>query len=368
VKRKNLKIGFTIQFIVSGAPLMADLFIPQFAELLGATRLEIGILGTAFAFSMFISAAVFGRLSDNIGRKKILFLGFISTGLFYAISFFSKSFPNFFVLRVFQGISIGIYPGALAAYVNENGGTMDDYAAYGALGIGLFLWLSGVIVAIINIRWIFISVGVLYLISLFLSTHIKEEYIKSLEVPLFPKEVIKRNIDLYLAIFFTFAGITITWTFWVLFLNELGATPFMIGYITLINPLCEFLTLKFVANKVKQRSTSLGILILSLGFPFFAFAKHPLQIMPLQAITGIGWAFMYAGGLNDVIAHNKETGTATGILQSSISLGNIAGPFIAGLITLLFKSLRYEFIFAGIIIFIGFVFSLRRKNKNLSSI
>ena len=367
-KRKNLKIGFIIQFIVSGAPLMADLFIPQFAESLGATRMEIGILGTAFAFAMFISATVFGRLSDNIGRKKILFLGFISTGLFYAVSFFSKSFSNFFVLRVFQGISIGIYPGALAAYVNENSGTMDDYAAWGALGIGLFLWLSGVIASIINIRWIFVSVGLLYLISLFLSTNIKEEHIKSLEVPLFPKEVIKRNINLYLALLFTFTGITITWTFWILFLNGLGATPFMVGYITLINPLCEFLTLKFIVNKVKRRSTSLGIIILSLGFPLFALAKHPLQVIPLQVITGFGWAFMYAGGLNDVMAHNKETGTATGILQSSISLGNIAGPFIAGLVTLLFKSLKYEFVFAGIIIFIGFIFSLKRKNENLNTI
>ncbi len=366
-KRKNLKIGFIVQFIVSGAPLMADLFIPQFAETLGATRFEIGILGTAFALSMFISAAVFGRISDKLGRKKIISLGCISAGLFYAVSFFSASFPNFFILRIFQGISIGIYPGALAAYVNENSGKMDDYTAWGALGIAFFLGLSSVIATLVNIRWIFVSVGVLYLISLLLVSKLKEEDIKPFTIPLFPKEIIKKNINLYLAIFFTFTGINVTWTFWILFLSELGATPFMVGYITIINPLFEFLTLKFVVHRIKWRSTGLGILILSLAFPFFSLARHPFQIMPLQAITGIGWAFMFAGSLNEIMENNKETGTATGILISSISLGNITGPFIAGVIVLLFKSLKYQFIFAGLIIFVGFIIISKGKGGKINS-
>ncbi len=367
MKRRNLKIGLTLQFIVAGAPLMADLFIPQFAETLGATKLEIGILGAVFALLMFFSAAIFGRMSDTIGRKKILFLGFFSTGLFYAISFFSKSFSNFFVLRALQGVSIGIYPGALAAYVNENNGTMDDYSASGALGIALFMWVSGMIAGIVNIRWIFISVGISYFISLFLATHIREEHIKSLDVPLFPMKVIMKNINLYLAIFFTFTGITITWTFWILFLDKLGATPFAAGYITMINPLCEFLTLKFIANRIRFRSTALGILILSVSFPLFAFARNLSQIIPLQILSGMGWAFMYAGSLNDIMKNNNEKGTATGILQSSISLGNIVGPFVAGLIALVFKDLKYEFIFAGIIIFFGFILFQRKHNKELST-
>ena len=368
MKRKNLKIGLTLQFIVAGAPLMADLFIPQFAEILGATKLEIGILGTVFALSMFFSAAIFGRMSDTIGRKKILFLGFFLAGLFYAISFFSRSFSNFFILRMLQGISVGIYPGALAAYVNENNGTMDDYSAYGALGIALFMWVSGVIVNIIKLRWIFVSVGILYFISLFLTMHIKEEHIKSIEVPIFPIKVIMKNINLYLAIFFTFTGITITWTFWILFLNKLGATPFAAGYITMINPLFEFLTLKFIANRIKFRSTGLGIFILSVSFSLFAFARNPLQLIPLQVFAGMGWAFMYAGSLNDIMKNNREKGTATGILQSSISLGYIVGPFVAGLITLIFKDLKYEYLLAGIIIFFGFILLQRKSKKQLSSI
>lgn len=347
---------------------MADLFIPQFAEILGATKLEIGILGTVFALSMFFSAAIFGRISDTIGRKKILFLGFFLAGLFYAISFFSRSFSNFFILRMLQGISVGIYPGALAAYVDENNGTMDDYSAYGALGISLFMWVSGVIVSIIKLRWIFVSVGILYFISLFLTIHIKEEHIKSLEVPIFPIKVIMKNINLYLAIFFTFTGITITWTFWILFLNKLGATPFAVGYITMINPLFEFLTLKFIANRIKFRSTGLGIFILSVSFPLFALARNPLQLIPLQIFAGMGWAFMYAGSLNDIMKNNREKGTATGILQSSISLGYIVGPFVAGLITLIFKDLKYEYLLAGIIIFFGFILLQRKSNKQLSSI
>ncbi len=369
--KRNLKIGLLAQLIVSGAPLMADLFIPQFAEHLGATRLEIGILGAVFAFSMFVSSAVFGRMSDVIGRKKILFLGFMLTGLLYAVSFFIKIFGSFFLLRILQGIAVGIYPGALAAYVNENGGTMDDYAAFGALGVALFVYLGGVIAGILNLRWIFVFVGILYIFSFVLSLGIEEEYGKPLSVPLLPIEVIKRNIYLYLAIFFTFTGLTMTWTYWVLFLKEVGATQFAVGYITMLNPLSEFVTLKFVADKMKFHSTRLGMLIFALSYPFFALAKNLPVIAFLQILSGIGWAFMYSGGLTDIMERNKEKGTATGLLQSSISMGNIAGPFVAGIIILLFKNLRFEFVFAGISMFIGFLLLVKRnilENKNTRSV
>lgn len=363
--KKNLKIGLSVQFIVSGAPLMADLFIPQFAERLGATKPEIGVLGAVFALSMFVSAGFFGRFSDIIGRKKILFLGFVLSGLFYTASFFIKTFGSFFLLRIFQGVAIGVYPGALAAYVNESSGTMDDYAAFGALGIALFLYIGGIIAGLLSLRWIFVFVGILYAFSLILVSGIKEEYGESLDVPLFPIGVIKQNIYLYLAIFFTFTGITMTWTYWVLFLNKVGATPFTVGWITMLNPLSEFFTLKFVADKVKFRSTHLGMLILALSYPLFAFAKNPFVLIPLQIISGTGWAFMYAGSLNDIMANNKEKGTATGLLQSSISMGNIMGPFIAGLVILIMHNLKYEFIFAGVIIFIGFLLLFFKRHAEV---
>jgi MFS family permease len=358
--KKNLKIGLFVQLIVSGAPLMADLFIPQFAERLGATRPEIGVLGAMFALSMFVSSAFFGRISDIIGRKKVLFLGFVLSGLFYAASFFVQSFGSFFILIIFQGISIGIYPGALAAYVHESSGTMDDYAAYGALGIALFLSIGGLIAGLLNLRWIFIFVGILYTVSFLLVSGVKEDYGELLEIPLFPVSVIKHNIFLYLAVFCTFTGITMTWTYWVLFMKQVNASQFAVGYITMINPLTEFVVLKFVGNKLRFRSTRFGMLILALSYPVFALAKNPFVVVPLQIISGTGWAFMYAGSLNEIVENNKEKGTATGLLQSSISMGNIAGPFTAGLIVFLFKDLKFEFVFAGVIIFVGFLLLLKR--------
>ncbi len=356
--KKNLRIGLFVQLIVSGAPLMADLFIPQFAETLGASKFEIGVLGTAFALSMFLSSAFFGRVSDMFGRKRILIFGFLFSGLFYAVSFFSVSFRSFFLLRVFQGIAIGIYPGALAAYVSESKGSMEDYVAYGALGIALFLYLAGVIAGLFSVRRIFIFVGIFYLVSILLVSGIREEFGEKIEVPLFPLNVIKRNIFLYLAIFLTFTGITITWTYWVIFLRDIGTSRYATGYITMLNPLSEFLTLKFIAKRIRFRSTKFGMLILAVSFPVYAFAKSPLALVPLQLFSGIGWAFMYSGGLSDIMRLNKEKGTASGLFQSSVSMGNIVGPFVAGVVFFVFKSLQAEFLFAGIFIFAGFSFLL----------
>ena len=64
---------------------------------------------------------------------------------------------------------------------------------------------------------------------------------------------------------------------------------------------------------------------------------------------------MYAGALEEIIARNKENGTASGLFQSSVSLGNIAGPFIGEIVTLLFHNLRVVFVAAGIVIFVAFL-------------
>ncbi len=334
---------------------MADLFIPEFAVKLGASKFQIGIMGTVFALSMFLSSGFFGRLSDIIGRKKILLAGFLFTGIFYAGASFAKTFSGLFLVRVLQGIAIGIYPGALAAYVHENSGTMDEYAMWGALGIASFLAFSGIIAGARNIRWIFVFVGVFYLVSLIFALKLKEEFGPRKELPLFPSSVISRNLHIYIAIFLTYTGIGVTWTFWVLYLENLKISPYLIGVVTAVNPFFEFITLRFVARKIRFGTIAFGILILSVAYPLFAFAKTVPQVLILQAVSGFGWAFMFAGGLNEVVNNGSEKGTATGLFQSSISLGNIVGPLVAGIISVFFKSINAVFIFAGIIIFLGFV-------------
>ncbi len=353
--KKNLKIGLIVQLIVSGAPLMADLFIPEFAVMLGADRFQIGIMGTFFASAMFFSAGIFGRLSDIFGRKKILLLGFLLSGLFYGTSFLVRNFSGLFVLRILQGTAVGIYPGALAAYVHESTGSMDDYAMAGAFGIAAFLGVSGLIASIKNIRWIFLFVALFYGISLLLFLEIGEEFGEKKKLPLFPLNAIRENLHTYLAIFLTFSGISITWTYWVLYLKNAGIPSYEIGLVTAINPFFEFVTLLIVNGKTRFGGTKAGILTLAAVYPLFALAKSVPVIVILQIVSGIGWAFMFAGGLNDVIkGRGNEKGTATGLFQSSVSLGNIAGPFLGGIISLFFKNLGAMFVFAGLVIFAGF--------------
>jgi len=353
--RKNLKVALAVQLIVSGAPLMADLFVPQFAEMLGASKFQIGILGSAFALSMFASSGIFGRLSDRIGRKHILIFGFLISGLTYALSFFMKRFGAFFILRIFQGISVGVYPGVLAAFISDSSGSMEDFAAFGSLGIAIFLFLAGVVAGISSVRWIFVVAAFFYLLSIILALRFEEKNILPVNVPLFPIDIIKRNIFIYTAVFLTFSGITITWTYWVLYLKIVHTSQFGVGYITMINPLTEFVVLTFFAKRFHLHNPRIGMLILALSFPFFAVAQNLFQVVIIQIVSGTGWGLMYAGALGEIIARNKEKGTASGLFQSSVSLGNIAGPFIGGVVILMFHSLRSVFVAAGIVVFLGFL-------------
>jgi MFS family permease len=67
----------------------------------------VGILTSAFAFSECISGIFWGRLSDKIGRKKVLLGGLFGTGLSMLLFGFAKSLPMALFARALGGLLNG---------------------------------------------------------------------------------------------------------------------------------------------------------------------------------------------------------------------------------------------------------------------
>jgi MFS family permease len=75
------------------------------------TKAEIsmyaGMVTSAFAFAECLSSVFWGRLSDRIGRKKVLLGGLFGTGLSMLLFGFAKSLPMALIARALGGLLNG---------------------------------------------------------------------------------------------------------------------------------------------------------------------------------------------------------------------------------------------------------------------
>lgn len=79
--------------------------LPFFAQDFNATPLEIGFLVSAYSWMQFIFAPILGNLSDKYGRRPILFLSIIGSGIGYLIMGFAGSLLMVFAGRILGGIT-----------------------------------------------------------------------------------------------------------------------------------------------------------------------------------------------------------------------------------------------------------------------
>ena len=88
---------------------MAIIFplLPFYAEHLGATPTQVGLLVSTFAVCQLIGGPMLGRLSDLTGRKPLLIVSQIGTLIGFFILAYGRSLPLIFLSRVIDGFTAG---------------------------------------------------------------------------------------------------------------------------------------------------------------------------------------------------------------------------------------------------------------------
>lgn len=73
----------------------------------GEIAMYVGMVTSAFAFAEFASGIFWGRLSDKVGRKKVLLGGLFGTGLSMLLFGFAKNLPMALFARALGGLLNG---------------------------------------------------------------------------------------------------------------------------------------------------------------------------------------------------------------------------------------------------------------------
>jgi DHA1 family tetracycline resistance protein-like MFS transporter len=117
-------------------------YLPFYAEHFGAKPAQVGLLITVFAICQFLASPVLGKMSDQIGRKPILFVSQIGTCIGFIVLAFANSLPLVYLARIIDGITAGNITVAQAAMsdVTKPQERAKAFSMIGvAFGLGFFL-------------------------------------------------------------------------------------------------------------------------------------------------------------------------------------------------------------------------------------
>ncbi|MEM0139971.1 MAG: MFS transporter [Ferroplasma sp.] len=158
--------------------------IPVFIKYFHTTYSSVSWILTAYIISGTVSAAIFGRISDMYGKKKVfLILGIIYT---VAISFggFTKTLDELIIVRTVQGLGFGMIPIAFSI-INDVVPREKLALAQGimsatfAIGSGIGLVLGSYITETLGWQWDFhtaIPVAIILLILTYI--YVKESSVE----------------------------------------------------------------------------------------------------------------------------------------------------------------------------------------------
>lgn len=321
-----------IQLLSSAGLFGPAVIVPIILEQdLNASKSTIGLIAGGFAGAGFISSYLFGRASDIHGRRVVLLVGLLLSGLAtlaQIASIVSGELAFFASVRIIVGFCSGIFPAALLAYAYEMKTRMGYFSAWGAagwgvgnLGVGLFgVWYEGAYLYCAAI--LFVSFAIALMLPFTTETH--------MSVPLFPTELIKRNAPVYLAMLIRHTGANMIWVTYPLFLKDIGADATWIGVIYAVNAFGQFFIMNLLDRYDPAVLVTVGLAASALTFFTFLLAGSYWEILPSQVLLAAAWACLYVGSLRYVLDKNKEKATATGILSSVMSISGIAGPVLGG--------------------------------------
>src|SRR5258705_485031 len=92
--------------------------LPYYATNLGANATTVGALISAFGIAQLVSAPLWGRLSDRVGRRPAIIAGLLLSGMAYVVFAAADSLVLLLLSRLVQGVGGGTI-GVVQAFATD---------------------------------------------------------------------------------------------------------------------------------------------------------------------------------------------------------------------------------------------------------
>ncbi|MCR8843628.1 MFS transporter [Paenibacillus sp. SC116] len=364
--------------------------MPSFMNIMHLSGQTMGYLMAAFAFAQLLMSPLAGRWIDTFGRKKMIVIGLFLFSISEVIFGLGTHVSVLYFSRILGGISGAFIMPGVTAYVADITSIEERPKAMGyisaAISLGFIIGPGiGGFVAELGVRAPFYFAAGFALIACISSIFILKEPLTKqelLEISQLKKDTsfvtdLKRSLHpqyliAFIIVFVLAFGLSAYETVFSLFSdNKFGYTPKDIATIITISAIFGVVVQVFMFGKMVEKLGEKKLIQICLlaGIVLAVASTMISGFLAILLVTSfIFLAFdLLRPALTTYLSKTaeKEQGFVAGMNSTYTSLGNIAGPALAGI--LFDVNINYPYLFAAVIMFIGLIFTMMWKEKQSAS-
>lgn len=353
IRRSTFSVLFTTVFIdFMGFALILP-YIFFYAEGFGASPFVFGLLLASYSIAQFIFTPIWGSLSDRFGRRKIILLCLLGSGLSLVVFGFANNLWLLFLSRIMAGAMGATFPVA-SAYVADITSLENRMKYMGkigaAFGLGFIIGpaiggtLSGLYgygipsLVAAGLAFANFTIGYFRLPEPPLKKDVERtQQGKESLISTFRAVAAKTDMKLLLATYFiamlAFFVLDGTGTPWGK--EVFGFGPFQMGilffYIGLVSAVVQGLIIPKISNKYSpQLLLLIGVIAITIGLATLgAITSYNLPALIISSSLiplGMGFTIASINTLVSLTASAGRQGSALGVTQSVSGIAQMIGP------------------------------------------
>ena len=339
-------------FITMGGIGIIVPVMPAYLQIFGVGGQVLGFLIAGFALAQFLLSPIAGDLSDRHGRKLFIIGGLVVYGTAQIFFGLSTEVWMLFVARFLSGAGAAFIMPPIMAFVADITTMEDRGKGMGMIGAAMSLGFMigpgiGGLLANINLHFPFYIAGCVSLIAAIIS-YIVLPNIKSTPKNMAPRENIVRQLAksirtsyfVILIVVFTFSfGIANFQSTLSLYLDhKFGYSPTDIAIILTVGGFIGVILQMFIIDKLFKRYGEMKVILLNLVLAammmlLVVYISGFFVILTVATLFSVATTFIRPA-VNTLISKlaGAEQGFAAGMNNAYMSLGNMIGPALAGIL------------------------------------
>ncbi|TWI58144.1 MFS transporter [Halalkalibacter nanhaiisediminis] len=382
-QRKKMIILMINMFIAIGSFGIIIPILPAYLESIGEGGTAAGLMIAIFAGAQFLMSPVAGKWADQYGRRKMIIAGLAGLTLSAFVFYFSGSVWVLYFSRIIGGIGAALLIPAIFAYVADI--TSEEQRARGnslisaALSLGIVIGPGiGGFLADFGLKAPLLVSALVSLVAVFFSVIVLKEsgeagnlmpdskpdpmakmIVESVKKPYFIPLVITLIMSFGLMAYESVLGLFVD--------NQFGATPQEIAVMITATGIISVIAQLFIVDRIVARygegtvlSIFLGVATVGFLLTFFASSYILFFIVTLIIFLATSILRPVLTTMVSKLAGNEQ-GFAMGMNNAYMSIGNILGPLLAGV--LYDVDITYPFILGMVVLAITTIASVSWQRK-----
>ncbi|MDN7244337.1 MFS transporter [Planococcus shenhongbingii] len=374
---------FNMFIAMSGIGLIIPI-MPEYLDTFGVAGQALGTLVATFALAQFLFSPLSGQLSDKYGRKKLIIFGLIIFGLSQLVFGLASHLWILYLARFFSGLGAAFLIPPMMAFVADITTFEERGKGMGLLGASMSLGFMvgpgfGGFLAEVSLQFPFYVATTVALLAAAISLIALPNVAPT--VPAIPVknenllEQMKRSVYtpyfvmLLVMLIFAFGLANFQSTIALYVDKKFQFTPKEISVLITIGGFVGVIAQTFVINRLFKRFGEMKVILVNLLVSAGAMIGI-LFVSTFWTILLVATVFFTAASLlrpaiNTLISKlaGKDQGYAAGMNNAYMSLGNMIGPALAGILFDIDMSFPYIFGTAILItcFFIANTWSMRKQ-------